>query len=51
MKASEQDTKSWLFPVELAANYGFNVRELNEIEHLVEENQDDLMEAWNEYFG
>jgi hypothetical protein len=35
----------------LAANYGFNGRELGQIEQLVHENRDHLLEAWNEHFG
>jgi hypothetical protein len=40
----------WLLPIEIAANYGFNGRELNQIEQLVEEHVDELLEAWNEFF-
>ena len=41
----------WLDPVELAADYGFNARELNEIERLVEEYHGLFLEAWHEHFG
>jgi hypothetical protein len=37
--------------VALAANHGFRARELNEIEDLVVEHQEELREAWNDYFG
>jgi hypothetical protein len=50
VKAGEKEAKLWLFPIEIAANYGFNGRELNVIERLVEEHVDELMEAWNEFF-
>jgi hypothetical protein len=50
VKAGADEAKFWLHPVELAANYGFKGRELNRIQWLVEENQDELLEAWNEYF-
>jgi hypothetical protein len=37
--------------MELAANYGFSSRELNELGKLVEQNEKVFLEAWNEYFG
>ena len=51
VKAGADEAKYWLDPVQLAANYGFNVRELGEIEGLVEEHRDQLLEAWNEHLG
>jgi hypothetical protein len=50
VKAGEHEAKFWLFPIDLAANFGFNIRELNEARRLVEDHQDQLLEAWNEYF-
>ena len=50
VKAGEHEAKFWLFPIDLAANFGFNIRELNETRRLVEDHQDQLLEAWNEYF-
>ncbi len=50
VKAAENQAKFWLDPVELAANYGFNARELTRIRRLVAEQRDQLLEAWNEYF-
>jgi hypothetical protein len=35
----------------LAGNQGFNLRELSEIERLVDEHHDQLLEAWNEHLG
>ena len=43
--------KFWLNPVSLARNFGFNSRELRQIERTVTENEVKLMEAWNGYFG
>jgi hypothetical protein len=51
VKAGDDEAKFWLFPVDLAVNYGFNQRELNDIHRLVEEHQDGFLEAWNEYFA
>jgi hypothetical protein len=43
--------RSWLNPTQLASNYGFSSRELNELERLVDENEAVFLEAWNEHFG
>ncbi len=42
--------KFWLAPVRLAWNRGFSAAELRRIEKLTEENDDRLLEIWNEYF-
>jgi len=49
-KAGGDEAKYWLDPIALAANYGFNARELNEIERHVGTHRGQLLEAWNEYF-
>ncbi len=51
VKAAQDEAKFWLNPVELVANYGFNGRELNEVERLVDQHRSELVEAWNEHFG
>ncbi len=51
VKAGDDEAKFWLDPVELAANYGFNGRELNGIQGLVEKHRESLLETWNEYFS
>ena len=43
--------KFWLTPVALASNLGFQARELGTIERLIQQHQQMLVEAWNEYFG
>lgn len=43
--------KFWLDPLGLARNLGFSGHELRIIERLIQENQLDLMEAWNDRFG
>lgn len=50
VKAAENQAKFWLSPVQLASNYGFSSRELNEVELLVEQNESFFLEVWNEYF-
>jgi len=42
--------KFWLAPVRLQSNKGFKPHELGKIEGLIEENQELLMERWDEYF-
>lgn len=51
VKAGGDEAKFWLSPVELASNYGFSARELNDIESIIEQHQEALKEAWNEYFS
>jgi hypothetical protein len=51
VKASADEAKFWLDPVQLAGNYGFNSRDLNQIQRLVVEHRDRLLEAWNEHFS
>ena len=43
--------KFWLDPVRLQNSGGFNRTELNRIQKLVDENREDLLRSWNEYFN
>lgn len=43
--------KIWLDPVRLQDNGGFNRSELNKVLSIIKDNQQDLMEAWNEFFS
>lgn len=43
--------KFWLDPVRLQRSGGFGSSELNHIQKLVEENREDLIRSWNEYFS
>ena len=51
VRAGSDEAKFWLSPVALVVNYGFNGRELNNVQDLVEEHAEELQEAWDEYFG
>ena len=51
VKAGNDPAKYWLYPIELASDYGFRAHELNEIGQIVEQHQVELMEAWDDYFG
>lgn len=50
VKADKDEAKFWLGEIGVAANYGFRAHDLNEIKRIVSDHQDELMEAWNEYF-
>ena len=43
--------KFWLNLVSLARSLGFSSREQRKIERIVQDNRQQLLEAWNEYFG
>lgn len=47
----DASAKFWLYPVQLAANFGFRAHELRTIQLLVLEYRTKLLEAWNEFFG
>ena len=43
--------KIWLNPIEVAKNYGFNVREVGYILGVTVEKKNYFEEKWNEFFG
>jgi hypothetical protein len=43
--------KIWLRPVSVAYNLGFSRHELRRIERFVEDNVDQCLRKWDEYFG
>lgn len=45
-----QLVKFWLQPVSLSKNRGFKDHELNDILQLVETYEQQLLEAWHDYF-
>ena len=51
VKAGGDEAKFWLDPIQLAANNGFNNRELTEIVYIISQHQPLLRNAWNEHFG
>jgi hypothetical protein len=46
----EQTCKFWLEPIALASNLGYSAKDLRHIEKIIIDNQQRLLEAWNEYF-
>jgi hypothetical protein len=50
----ERDTckaKFWLDPIRLGKSWGFGRHEINRIQQLVEENHQEFLRKWDEYFG
>jgi hypothetical protein len=43
--------KFWLDPVRLQISGGYSRNEISRIERLVEENSEDLLRRWDEYFN
>ena len=43
--------KFWLDPVRLEWSVGFRAKEIKKLERLVAENQQYLLERWNEFFN
>ena len=43
--------KFWLEPVRLQNSGGFSRTEIGRIQKLAQENREDLLESWNEYFN
>ena len=48
----EGEAKFWIEPiVSLAVYHGLNARKLNEIQRILEDNKDEIIEAWQRHFG
>ncbi len=43
--------KIWIDPIRLQNSGGFSRKEINNILKIIKENQNYIMEAWNEFFG
>mgnify|MGYP001769437532 CR=1 FL=1 len=43
--------KFWLDPVRLQRSGGFRAGEINELQKKIQDNQEQIIEAWNEYFN
>jgi Domain of unknown function (DUF4160) len=46
-----KETKIWLRDISVAANLGYNARELNDIVRKTRGHSKAFLEAWNDYFG
>jgi Domain of unknown function (DUF4160) len=47
----EKSAKFWLRPVRPAANVGFDGRDLRKVQLLIEEYEEQCLEAWHGHFG
>jgi hypothetical protein len=45
------EAKFWLDPVRLQRSSGYNASQIRQIEKLVQENQQALLDSWNEFFN
>ena len=43
--------KFWLEPVRLQNSGGFNRNDISRLQRLIEDNREDLLRSWNEYFN
>jgi hypothetical protein len=50
IQSAENQAKYWLEPIELSWNFGFNSKELKQIEQHLQNNLSYILETWNEYF-
>jgi len=50
VERDDSEVKFWLNPVRLQSSTGFGRKEINRIQRLAEDNQEHLLESWNEYF-
>ncbi len=49
---ADGEAKYWLEPgIELARNHGLSVQQLARIKEIVEEHENELINAWNSHFG
>jgi len=51
VEREKHKAKFWLDPVRLAQSGGFRSHELNRLHEVIERNQQQLLESWNEYFN
>ena len=51
VERDNQIAKFWLQPVRLQNSGRFKSKELNRIQKLIEENQIEFLEVWDEYFS
>lgn len=50
VERDDETAKFWLDPVRLQSSGGYSRRELNQIQRMVQENRDQLLRSWNEFF-
>ena len=49
--SADGEAKFWLEPViALENNYGFNIKQLREIQKIIEEHKDEIEKSWKKHF-
>ena len=51
VEKAESYVKVWLDPIRIAFEFGFNSKQLREINSIIEEKRELLIEKWDEYFA
>ncbi len=51
VQKAEGLAKFWLNPISLASTTGFQQKQLNDIEEIIQKHHAELLEAWNDYFA
>jgi hypothetical protein len=51
VERDDREAKFWLDPIRMERSVGFRAKEINKLEQLVAENQQSLLERWNEFFN
>lgn len=51
VERDEAEAKFWLEPVRLEHSVGFNRKEINKIQDVVETHRELFLEKWNEFFS
>jgi hypothetical protein len=50
VERDDAEAKFWLEPVRLARSHGFSAHELRQLEVIVTDNQQTIMDKWNDFF-
>ncbi len=51
IRAGENEAKYWVEPLDLVVNYGFNGKDLKQIERHLIDNKHYILEMWMDFFG
>jgi len=51
IEKEDKIAKFWLDPVRLQRSGGFRAIEINDLQKKIQDNQEKIIEAWNEYFN
>lgn len=51
VEKEDKVAKFWLDPVRLQRSGGFRAKEINDLQKKIQDNQEKIIEDWNEYFN